>query len=325
MSNFEYRTTSLKNNQSPAETAKMIATRQTNGFDLKSLLVPGDPPPLVLNHQSPTETAKMIALRQNEGSEVKSLLAPPPVAPQEPIIKRKPKKKPKNFQKENRSALKEMQNQKKLLAASKAAALPSTRKMSQFKNIPSRVFSSDNSTTCRLALSSGSTQQSPIADDDCVSYQPSVAGSSVSSITNASTSTKNYLAMNKQDAMRPRPKPPPKEEKQRHHSSYGKVPAYVRKRKEELAERERIRYLEENPVDVAPEGMMLLSEQDRLETLGLLRQKEDSAQKELDSLSITGDSLKLKRKRDKLEAAMREINDAIKIFSKEKVYVQKPT
>lgn len=307
----------------------MIATRQSNGFDLKSLLVPGDPPPLVPNHQSPTETAKIIALRQNEGSDVKSLLVPPPVVPQEPLIKKKPKKESKNFQKEYRSALKEMQNQKKLLSASKAAALPSMKKMSQFKNIPSRVFASDNFRNNPLGLSLGLTEQSPIIeDDDSVSYQPSIASSTMSSTTNASASTKNYLALNKQNTMKPRLKPPPSAEKhnqKQRHGSYGKVPVYVRKRKEELAEQERIRYLEENPVDVAPDGMMLLCEQDRLETLSLFRQKEDNIQKELDSLSITGDSLKLKRRRDKLGAAMREINDAINIFSREKVYVQKPT
>lgn len=69
--------------------------------------------------------------------------------------------------------------------------------------------------------------------------------------------------------------------------------------------------------------MILLPEQERRETLSLLHQKQDNTKKQLQSLSITGDSLKLKRHRKKLEDALLEVESAIKLFQKDKVYVLK--
>ena len=70
--------------------------------------------------------------------------------------------------------------------------------------------------------------------------------------------------------------------------------------------------------------MMILPEQERLDTLNLLRQKEDDTKRELQSLSFTGDSLKLKQRRKKLENKLQEVADAIILFQKDVVYVQKP-
>ena len=70
--------------------------------------------------------------------------------------------------------------------------------------------------------------------------------------------------------------------------------------------------------------MMILPKQERLDTLNLLRQKEDDTKRELQSLSFTGDSLKLKQRRKKLENKLQEVADAIILFQKDVVYVQKP-
>ena len=70
--------------------------------------------------------------------------------------------------------------------------------------------------------------------------------------------------------------------------------------------------------------MMILPEQERLDTLNLLRQKEDDTKRELQSLSFTGDSLKLKQRRKKLENKLQEVADAIILFQKDVVYIQKP-
>lgn len=292
---------------------------------------------------NPYESAKLIALRQSRGSDMQSLLVPPPIsdAPLPLIAKPKEKVPKKNFQKQYRSALREMQNKnkEKVIEDSKNGNRR-LRKLSAFKNVSSRVFGSC-STACGSTVSSSRVNIGIENEDDGVSCLTSSIASEGTRQT-----TKNYLLLNKLDAMKIRPRPETPEEKVRLHESYGKVPEYVLKRKEELAQLRQIKEDEENPIDIIPEGkkniqclnhphvkrnllykclclgMMLLPEQERRETLSLLYQKQDDAKKQLQSLPFTGDSLKLKKRRKNLEDSLLDIDNAIRLFQKDKVYIQ---
>jgi len=68
------------------------------------------------------------------------------------------------------------------------------------------------------------------------------------------------------------------------------------------------------------EGMSLLQEDERVETLALLYQSEENVEREIRGIF---DDLtpKLKRDRQRLESKSKEIKAAIEIFKKKKVYI----
>lgn len=194
---------------------------------------------------STTNQAKIIALRQNRGSEMKSLLIPPPTPPPVPLVPKKIKVVPKNHQREYRSTLRDIQNRNNLKKKEQKIQdeeemTVKLRRMSQFKNVSSRVF-----------CSAGNGEEQEHDDHDNLSCLTS----SISSIIDDTSRMKNYVLMNKLDAVRSRrPKDAPKEEIQ-FHENYGKVPDYVQKRKEELNEIKRLRdEAEQAPLDIIPNG-----------------------------------------------------------------------
>lgn len=104
------------------------------------------------------------------------------------------------------------------------------------------------------------------------------------------------------------------------HESYGRVPAYLEDRKaqwEEEKEERRKRMPDPN----CPKGMKLMPEEERIQTLEVLMRSKEEATKQLMRMPFVIETPSLKRKQGALEAKLREIENAIDLFSKPKVYI----
>ena len=103
-------------------------------------------------------------------------------------------------------------------------------------------------------------------------------------------------------------------------ANYGKVPDYLQQRnaqwEEEKEERKR-----RAPDPNCPPGMKLMPESERLETLEVLHQSKTEAMKQLQAMPFVIETPSLKRKQSQLEDKLREIEHAIGLFSKTKVFV----
>jgi hypothetical protein len=104
------------------------------------------------------------------------------------------------------------------------------------------------------------------------------------------------------------------------HEEYGRVPEYLQERKAKWAE------LEEEtrrklPDPNCPPGMCLMPEEERLNTLKVLNESKEEAMTQLRRLPFVIDTPSMKKKQDYLETKLREIDNALSIFSKTKVYV----
>ncbi|XP_056646579.1 uncharacterized protein LOC130451526 [Diorhabda sublineata] len=71
-----------------------------------------------------------------------------------------------------------------------------------------------------------------------------------------------------------------------------------------------------------PPGHVLLSEEERVETLKTLRQNYEKLIFSLNSLSITCDTLRIRKRRIQLEDELRDTEEAIKVFDRPKVYIK---
>lgn len=102
----------------------------------------------------------------------------------------------------------------------------------------------------------------------------------------------------------------------------GTVPDYLVKRKEEWAEKEREN--EKNKPDPdCPKGHKRVPEDERRKVLENLKKTQNELERELLSLPVRQcDTLKYKQRKMDLEVKLNELDEAIKIFSKKKVFVR---
>lgn len=117
-----------------------------------------------------------------------------------------------------------------------------------------------------------------------------------------------------------RPKSREEEDKVHRHAEFGNVPSYLQDRKEEWAEAEERRRAEMPDPDCPP-GMTLMPEEERQETLKQLQDSEKQVQQALYKLPLHVTTLGLKKKKEALEAKLREIENAKSIFSRPKVFI----
>ena len=104
------------------------------------------------------------------------------------------------------------------------------------------------------------------------------------------------------------------------HEEYGRVPNYLEERKAKWAsEQEEIRRRAPDPN--CPPGMTLMPEAERASTLDVLRSSREEAMKMLGKMPFVIETPSLRRKQSELEAKLREIESAITLFSKPKVYI----
>ena len=106
------------------------------------------------------------------------------------------------------------------------------------------------------------------------------------------------------------------------HQNFGKVPNYLEQRKAQWEEeKEEIRRRAPDPN--CPKGMCLMSEEERLDTLDVLRASKVEALKQLQALPFVIETPSLIRKQQLLENKLREIENALNLFNKPKVYIAK--
>ena len=102
--------------------------------------------------------------------------------------------------------------------------------------------------------------------------------------------------------------------------NYGKVPAYMKGIKKELAQdKERKAKAIEDANN--PPGMRLMTEDERLETLQMLITAKDEAMLDYNKLPIAANNMAIKQRRQDLEDKIQEVEKAIKTFTRPKVYV----
>jgi len=129
----------------------------------------------------------------------------------------------------------------------------------------------------------------------------------------------DFISKNTMAAVRSEPRradPRPVEGK---HKDFAKIPSYLDARKAELAEikRQQDSSLRKDHHD----GMVLMPDHERLRTLDVLKSNHDALTIELGHFAIVCDTLSRKRRKDEIEAKLKEIESAIELFSKDKVWV----
>ncbi|XP_026199954.1 enkurin domain-containing protein 1 [Anabas testudineus] len=101
----------------------------------------------------------------------------------------------------------------------------------------------------------------------------------------------------------------------------GQVPQYLEERKEQWR-KEKEERRRNAPDPTIPAGHTLMSETERQETLNSLKETHRSLVTELLSLPLKADNLSVQSRRAYLDSRLSEVEEAIKIFSRDKVYVK---
>ncbi|NWI70888.1 ENKD1 protein, partial [Todus mexicanus] len=101
----------------------------------------------------------------------------------------------------------------------------------------------------------------------------------------------------------------------------GHVPQYLLERKE-LWRRETEERLRNLPDPDTPPGHTMMLEGQRLETLDNLKQSQEQLIKDLVMLPVRSDTLSMQRRRVELERKLSQLEEAIKIFSRPKVFIK---
>ncbi|NXG76741.1 ENKD1 protein, partial [Baryphthengus martii] len=116
------------------------------------------------------------------------------------------------------------------------------------------------------------------------------------------------------------------EQRQREQEEYnakqkGHIPQYLLERKE-LWHRQKEEQLRNLPDPDMPPGHTMMLEGQRLETLGNLKQSQQQLIKDLVMLPVRSDTLSMQRRRVELERKLSQIEEAIRIFSRPKVFIK---
>uniref|UniRef100_A0A8D0F6Z3 Enkurin domain containing 1 n=1 Tax=Strix occidentalis caurina TaxID=311401 RepID=A0A8D0F6Z3_STROC len=116
------------------------------------------------------------------------------------------------------------------------------------------------------------------------------------------------------------------EQKHREQEEYnakqkGHVPQYLLERKE-LWRRQTEEQLRNLPDPDTPPGHTMMPEGQRLETLSNLKQSQEQLTKDLVMLPMRTDTLSMQKRRVELERKLFQIEEAIKIFSRPKVFIK---
>lgn len=101
----------------------------------------------------------------------------------------------------------------------------------------------------------------------------------------------------------------------------GVVPHYLINRKDQWKKDEEDR-IANTPDPAMPPGHKVLPENERLQTLNLLKERERELMKLLSALPLRMDTFRLRTEKQELEAKLSEIDEGKKIFSKPKVFVK---
>ena len=140
----------------------------------------------------------------------------------------------------------------------------------------------------------------------------------------APRSQADFIQRNKAKALAMMPRRQEEERDTSKHTSFGRVPDYLQQRnaqwEDEKEERRR-----RAPDPNCPPGMKLMPEDERLDTLEVLHASKSETMKQLQGLPFVIETPSLKRRQGLLEDKLREIDHAISLFSKTKVFIARDT
>eukprot|EP00638_Chattonella_subsalsa_P015076 CAMPEP_0117854270 /NCGR_PEP_ID=MMETSP0949-20121206/24220_1 /TAXON_ID=44440 /ORGANISM="Chattonella subsalsa, Strain CCMP2191" /LENGTH=282 /DNA_ID=CAMNT_0005702897 /DNA_START=102 /DNA_END=950 /DNA_ORIENTATION=+ len=244
-----------------------------------------------------------------------------------------------NHMNKNARAIREMEakNREAKENASKKGDDP--WKMEKFKNVKSKVFQQgDRQNSSRSQNSSRNSSRAASAEDSARRRSYLRRGANEAEYAKAreikkdavprrgevnrlaERRDKNFIAGNRMDAVEAAPKQTTRKKEESKHEEFGKVPAYLQQRNAEWKKQEEER-LANMPDPDCPPGMILMPEAERLETLHTLQENEQEVRNQLDRMPLVVQVPSMVRKQKALEAKLREIEQAKKIFERPKVYI----
>lgn len=104
------------------------------------------------------------------------------------------------------------------------------------------------------------------------------------------------------------------------HEAYGRVPDYLEHRNAQKAEAEASRR-RNAPDPSCPPGMTLMPEDERAETVRSLEMSREEVMRQLQKLPFVIETISIQKRHDALESKLKEIERALTIFNKPRVYV----
>lgn len=278
------------------------------------------------------ESARIRA-RHSSGSGVSSILQP--VNGVRDAMRRKGKA-PRDHARDNIRAMRAQQRNNRMAREEAAAAdRDAGFKMRRFKNVKSRV---DRSGAAKDEASGSSPPQprkkflrkGSKLGADCLPApkpfrRPGQRKARVPRATEqaliAPRSQTNFLDANAREIIHAAPVRREEAKEETKHKEFGHVPAYLQRRKmrEAAQEADRIAHA---PDPDCPPGMTLMPEGERQETLRVLRATLDDVKGQMQRLPLTIETPSQIRRKNALEAKFKEVEDAVKIFSRPKVFVR---
>ncbi|KAJ3102140.1 succinate dehydrogenase complex, subunit B [Phlyctochytrium planicorne] len=202
--------------------------------------------------------------------------------------------KPKDHNKENYIKIKEMERANREMKKELQKPPPTPFRLKQFDCVPGKI-------STRTSPASSST---PSLSSSAASSRPSSSSGSISSST---SNKRNFIRHNAEMARQPVLR-------------VGEIELQYRKMEWAEREKERLLTLEAEKI---PRGMTVVPEDERRETLRLLMEHERSLVKELSRFSLVIESMRQKKKKAELEERLREVENAIEMFSRPKVYLHR--
>jgi hypothetical protein len=147
---------------------------------------------------------------------------------------------------------------------------------------------------------------------------------------NGERDEKDFIGINRVQAIAPKARVledhnPSRENRDRgdqpaRHAEFGRVPDYLEQRKARWAEEE-AEARRRAPDPDCPRGMCLMPEAERISTLEILHTSKAEAMRQLQNMPFVVETPSQKKKQVELETKLREIERAISLFSRPKVYV----
>lgn len=104
----------------------------------------------------------------------------------------------------------------------------------------------------------------------------------------------------------------------------GQIPNYLTERKKQW-EMEKERQLKLREEASIPQGYTLLPDEERIETLELLKKNQDEIIQSLAALPVRNDTVRLRNYKEELERQLAKVEEGIKIFSRPKVLIKNDT
>lgn len=101
----------------------------------------------------------------------------------------------------------------------------------------------------------------------------------------------------------------------------GEIPKYLLDRKKQWDKEDRERRACRTDPDMPP-GHRLMLDDERRQTLERIKQKQMELMSEISAMPICNDTLRVRKKREELELKLTKVEEAVKIFSRQKVFVK---